>query len=132
MGPESARRRIEGRSVLFGFDSTPAVLHIRARPTAWRASGAAAIMGGFTLLAAVVAIVPPHAPWLIGSLVGGAVLARRRWIEHYTLESVEGTCPKCEARLDVKSSRLRLPHPVPCDGCHHECALKIDPEVLEA
>lgn len=124
------RRRIEGEAVLFGFDSTAALLSVRARSTSWRASGAALIMGGFTLLAGVVAILPPHAPWLIGALVGGVLLARRRWIERHTLESVEGTCPKCGAPLAVKPSRLRTPHPVPCDRCHHEAALRFDAEAL--
>lgn len=126
------RARIDGRAVLFGFEATEAVLHVRARPTAWRATGAAMIMGGFTVLSGVVAIVPPHAPWMIGALVGGGVLARRRWIERYTLESVEGTCPKCAGTLHVKPSRLRAPHPVTCEGCHHESTLKYDEGTLAA
>ena len=131
MPTETARWRIEGETILFGFPATAAVLSVRPRPTSWRASGAALIMAGFVVLSGVVAIVPPHAPWMIGALVGGAILSRRRWIERYTLESVEGDCPKCGSPLEVKSGRLRIPHPVTCDGCHHESALRFDPAGLE-
>ena len=125
------RLRIEGEAVLFGFPNTKAVLTIRPRPASWRASGAALRMAGFTVMAGMVAIVPPHAPWIIGALVTGGVLARRRWIERYTLESVNGTCPKCGAELKVKPSRLRKPHPVMCEGCHFECSLTFDSGPLE-
>ena len=123
-------RRLEAETILFGFESTKAVLSVRPRSVSWRATGAAARMGGFSVLAGVVAVVPPHAPWLIGALVGGAVLARRRWIERYTLESFRGTCPKCGGELKVKPGRLRTPHPAPCEGCHHESAVRIDPVAL--
>ena len=122
--------QIEAETILFGFPSTVAVLRVRPRSASWRATGAAARMGGSVVVAGVVAVVPPHAPWLIGALVVGAVLARRRWIERYTLESLEGTCPKCGEALSVRSARLRTPHPLPCEGCHHESALRIEPGAL--
>jgi hypothetical protein len=124
------RLRISGEAILFGFPSTQAVMNVRVRPAAWRASHAAARMGGFTVMAGVVALLPPHVPWLLGSLTTGAVLARRRWIERHTLESVECACPKCGAALRVKASRLRAPHPVACEACHHESALRFDTGVL--
>jgi len=124
--------RVEAETILFGFPSTPAVLSVRPRTAAWRAGGAAARMGGCAVLAGVVALVPPHAPWLIGALVGGVVLARRRWIERHTLESLDGTCPKCGETLRVKPGRLRSPHPAPCEGCHHEGSVSIDLSRLEA
>jgi len=123
--------QIEAEAILFGFPSTSAVLSVRARSASWRATGAAVRLGGCTVLAGVVAIVPPHAPWIIGALGGGVVLARRRWIERCTLESVAGQCPKCGAALRVKAGRLRAPHPVPCEACHHETAIRIDASVLE-
>lgn len=118
--------RIEGEAILFGFPNTKAVLTVRPRPASWRASGAVLRMAGFTVLAAAVAIIPPHAPWIIGMLAMGVILARRRWIERYTLESVSATCPKCGAELTVKGSRLQNPHPVMCEGCHHEASLTFD------
>lgn len=131
MSNDHGRIRLEGEAVLFGFPSTKAVLTIRPRPKSWRASGAALRMAGFTVLAGVVAVIPPHAPWILGALVGGAILARRRWIERYTLESVNGTCPKCGAELAVKPSRLRKPHPVMCEACHHESSLAFDASSLD-
>jgi len=123
--------RIEADAILFGFPSTRAALTVRPRTPTWRATGAAMRFVAGVALAGVVAIVPPHAPWLIGALVGGAVMARRRWIERYTLESAEGTCPKCGEPMRVKRGRLRTPHPVACESCHHESSLRIDAAALE-
>jgi hypothetical protein len=131
MADTTEPRRVEAEAILFGFPSTKAVLVVRPRSASWRATGAALTMGGSLVLAVVVAVVPPHAPWIIGALGGGAMLARRRWIERCTLESLQATCPKCGAALKVKAGRLRSPHPVPCEACHHQTAIRIDPTVLE-
>jgi hypothetical protein len=128
----SQQLRVEGEAILFGFPSTRAVLSIRPRPRAWRASGAAVRMGGGFVMAGVMAIVPPHAPWIMGWLVIGGVMARRRWIERYTLQGLDAECPKCGAPLSVKPSRLRLPHPVSCEACHHETRLTFREGVLPA
>ncbi len=112
------------RVTLFGFDSTEAIVHIRPRGRRWRLGGAAGTMGVFVVIAMVVAIVPPHAPWGIGALVGGMILARRRMIERFTLLDVKGTCPNCAEPLDVRSARLLIPHPVTCEACHHQSSLK--------
>lgn len=122
--------QIEAEAILFGFPSTRALLRVRSRTASWRATGAALRISGSVVVAVLVAAVPPHAPWLIGALVVGAVLARRRWIERYTLESLEGTCPKCDEALNVRAGRLRIPHPLPCEGCHYESALRIEPGAL--
>jgi hypothetical protein len=116
----------EARLVLFGFDPTPATAHLRARPAGWRVGGALRIIAGSFVVAPVVGIVPPHAPWVVGALAGGAVLARRRWTEHFTLERLDGTCPKCGRGVAARPGRLRTPHPVPCDVCHHEARLEIE------
>jgi hypothetical protein len=122
--------QIEAETVLFGVPSTRAVLSVRSRSTSWRAAGAAAFMGGSMVLAAVLAVVPPHAPWLIGALVLGAVLARRRWMERYTLDSLRTECPKCGEALNGRPGRLKTPHPVPCEGCHHQSTVRIEPSLL--
>jgi predicted RNA-binding Zn-ribbon protein involved in translation (DUF1610 family) len=119
----NGRMQVEGEAILFGFPSTKAVLSVQPRPQSWRASGAAARMGGGVVMAGMMAIVPPHAPWIMGWLVIGAVMAHRRWTERYTLQGVEAKCPKCGADLSVKSSRLRRPHPVSCEACHFETRL---------
>ena len=132
MADETGLITLQGEAVLFGFPSTPSVLRIQPRPASWRLTGAALIMAAFIPLAAVVAIVPPHAPWLIGALAGGAILARRRWIERFTLMSAEGTCPKCGEPLVARRSRLRVPHPVMCESCHHESSLSFERAALAA
>lgn len=122
--------RTAARVTLFGFESTQAFASIQPRGRRWRIGGAARTMGIFVLIAPVMAIVPPHAPWLIGALTAGIILARRRMIERFTLISLEGTCPKCEAPINVKRTRLRIPHPLTCQACHHQASLKFPAEAL--
>jgi predicted RNA-binding Zn-ribbon protein involved in translation (DUF1610 family) len=116
--------------MLFGFDATMLVLVVRPRSKAWRVGGAVRRALLFLVVAPAVAIVPPHAPWLIGAVVSGGILARRRLAEHFTLESLTGPCPNCGTDLPAKSGRLKTPHPVTCDTCHFESAVVIPPEVL--
>ena len=122
--------RTPARVTLFGFEATQAVASIQPRGRRWRVGGAARTMGIFLVIAPVAAIVPPHAPWGIGALAAGIILARRRLIERFTLIALEGTCPKCGERLRVKRGRLRIPHAVTCEGCHHQVSLKLPPETL--
>jgi len=84
-----------------------------------------------TVVAPMVAVFPPHAVWLIGALLTGSVLARRRYIERFTLVSVKGACPKCGDAIAVKSTRLRIPHQLPCENCNHESLLRLPEGVLE-
>ncbi|MDZ7779639.1 MAG: hypothetical protein U5R14_06830 [Gemmatimonadota bacterium] len=121
---------IHGRAVLFGYEPVAVVAEIEPRPRSWRLSGAARSLGIGVLLAPIVAVVPPHAPWAIGALAVGAVLGRRRWIETHTLMAVEGACPKCGGPLTVKPQRLRRPHPLECEACHHTSALELPAEAL--
>ncbi len=129
-GPGTERFTIEAEAIVFGYDNTRASLRVRRRPTGWRVGGAARTLAAFLVLAPVAALVPPHAPWALGALGLGGILARRRWLERFTLEGVQGQCPKCGAPLKVKASRLRLPHPVACEGCHHQTALRFRAEAL--
>jgi hypothetical protein len=124
------RFTVAAEAVVFGFPPTPVELSVRRRAVGWRAGGAARRLAIFVVIAPVVAIVPPHAPWAIGALATGVILARRRWSERFTLERVEGVCPKCGEPLAVKSGRLRVPHPVACEACHHQTALRFPAEAL--
>ncbi|MDX1647300.1 MAG: hypothetical protein R3304_09165 [Longimicrobiales bacterium] len=119
-----------GRATLFGFEDTPVAARIIARSRAWRVGGAVRTFAVSAVIAPFVAVFPPHAVWLIGALAVGGFLARRRYVERYTLVSVEGKCPKCGTPLSVKSGRLKRPHPLPCEGCNHEPNLRIPDEVL--
>jgi hypothetical protein len=122
--------RTPARVTLFGFEATQAVASIQPRGGRWRVGGAARTMGIFLVIAPVVAIIPPHAPWGIGALAAGVILARRRMIECFTLIDLDGTCPKCDQALRVKQTRLRTPHAITCEGCHHQASLKLPPETL--
>lgn len=133
-GPEpgsSERFTVEGEALVFGFPATAVELSVRRRSASWRVGGAVRTLAIFLVAAPLAAIVPPHAPWAIGALATGGILARRRWRERFTLEGVDGPCPKCGAPLSVKAGRLRLPHPVACESCHHQSALRIPAECLE-
>ena len=121
---------LEGRAVLFGFDATDVGVEVVRRTRRWRMVGALQAVGASLLVAPVVAVVPPHAPWAIGALAAGGFFARRRWIETHTLVGVEGRCPKCGEAFRTKKSRLRRPHPLECEACHHTSELRIPEEAL--
>lgn len=117
---------------LFGFDATTATVRIRPRARSWRLWGAVRTQAVGLVLAPVAGLVPPHAPWALGAVGVGFLLARRRWRHHFTLEEVRGRCPRCGAAVAPRAGMmLREPHPVPCDGCHHELALVLAAGVLE-
>lgn len=121
---------VEGEATLFGFEPTVARTAIAARSRGWRLGGSARIFAVFVVIAPFVAIFPPHAVWPIGALLTGAILARRRWVERFTLLEVDGTCPKCGTPYSIKRSRLRVPHPLPCETCHHQGSLRLPPGTL--
>jgi hypothetical protein len=123
---------VQAEATLFGFEPTPARAAIAARSRGWRVGGAARIFAVFAVVAPFVAIFPPHAVWLIGALLTGAVLARRRYVERFTLLGVDADCPKCGTPFDVKRTRLKVPHPLSCDACHHESSLRLPAGTLEA
>jgi len=121
-GPVTERAKL----TVFGFPSTEAVARVHYRDAFWRGSRAAGFMGVGLLLAPAAALVPPHAPWAIGALGVGALLARRKWQERRTLVHLDGTCPRCESPLRVtRPTRMREPHSIACEGCNHEMELEL-------
>jgi hypothetical protein len=130
--PSEGTLETPGNIVLFGFEPAEAVVRLRFRPKSWRLGGAVRFVAGSLVVAPAVGLVPPHAPWIVGALAGGVILARRRWNERFTLEHVEGFCPRCRGPIRVRPGRLRTPHPVPCEGCHHEASLELPADILEA
>jgi hypothetical protein len=115
---------------LFGYEPTAATATLRPRTRSWRVGGAVRTMAIALVVAPVVTVIPPHAPWLIGVLAGGGLLARRRLNEHFTVEGVDGACPKCGAPVTASRGRLRSPHPVTCDACHFEPNLRVPEEAV--
>jgi len=83
------------------------------------------------LVAPVVVLVPPHVPWALGALASGGFLARRRWLERFTVLDVEGTCPRCGTPVKAARGRLRTPHPVLCEACHFEGSVEVPPGTLD-
>lgn len=123
---------LDGEATLFGFDPTPVHGSVVPRTRAWRVGGAVRTMAVFVLLAPFVAIVPPHAVWPIGALLTGGLLARRRYVERFSLRRLDGACPRCGRPLPSKPTRLRSPHPVPCPGCNHEINVRFPAASLQA
>ena len=115
------------RASVFGFDPTPLRLTVESRSTAWRATRAAAFVGGGLVLAPVVALAPPHVAWAMGSVLTGGFLGWRKWVERFTLVAVEGDCPKCGDALTLDgATRLRARSTLPCPGCHHDLQVILD------
>ncbi len=88
-------------------------------------------MGVAVVVAPLLGLVPPHAPWIIGALATGGFLAKRRLDERLTVVSLEARCPRCDAPLPAPVGRLREPHPVPCQACHHQAVLHVPAGTLE-
>ncbi len=133
--PEESSSRLdpfeaEARVVLFGFEPTAATLELRPRAKSWRVRGVVRILLITFVVAPAVAVIPPHAPWVLGVLATGIILARRRWQEHFSLEAVRGSCPRCGGSLSASPGRLRSPHPLSCDGCRHEVSVEVPAEAL--
>jgi len=118
---------MEGTISLFGFPSTPAHLDVRSRSKSWRVSWCSVFMGGGVLLAPVVGLVPPHAPWMMGALGIGGFLGLRKWRERFTVLAFQGFCPKCGGPLSLPSGTpLRPVMTLPCSGCNHDSRLMVD------
>lgn len=117
---------MEGTLTLFGYPSTDARLEVLPRSKAWRGTQAVIFLGGGLLLAPAVGLVPPHAPWVLGVLGLGVFLGRRKWMERFTLLSLTGICPKCEAEISItKKAPLRPGMAVPCPACRHDSRLMV-------
>ncbi len=124
--------RADAHAVLFGYPPSSVDATLRPRARSWRIGGAARAIAVALLVAPAVAVVPPHAPWVIGVLATGALLARRRWNERFTVMSVVGACPRCGSGYEIKPGPLRRPHPLPCEECHHESMLQLPDVILES
>jgi hypothetical protein len=125
---EASSVALSGTVTLFGFPPGKALIHAVPRTRAWRGARALAFALGGILLAPVVGVVPPHAPWVAGALGFGFFFGVRKWRERFTLESLHARCPKCGGPLVLPpGTPLRPTHSVPCDGCHHDSQLNVQP-----
>ena len=119
--------QVPASASIFGFEPRPARLTVRPRSLGWRAARAGGLAGGGLVAAPVVALLPPHVAWALGSVVTGGFLGYRKWSERFTVEEIEGVCPKCDAALTLTGAmRLRRSCTLPCAECHHDLQLQID------
>jgi hypothetical protein len=126
MGQEEPLLRLSGTLSLFGFPPAEASLKVVPRSLAWRGALASAYVGGGLLLAPILGMVPPHAPWAAGVLVCGGFFGVRKWRERFTLLSLHGICPKCGGGVSILSRvPLKSGISVPCEGCHHDSRLVV-------
>lgn len=112
----------------FGHPPVEVSLSAFGRPAAWRVRGAVVRLVATLILAPLVAIIPPHAPWVVAVLITGLILTRRRLTEKLTVTHFEGTCPKCGNPLTLAAgTRLLNPHALTCESCHHGLSLTHNP-----
>ena len=124
-------RSVSATAHVFGHDPVTVRLTLVPRSPGWRASRAARYLVGGAVLAPLVAIVPPHAPWAVGAGAGGLVLGLRKWGERFTLTAVDGLCPRCGAPLPFGGATpLKTPHSLGCEECGNPVILRIDPAEL--
>jgi hypothetical protein len=75
----------------------------------------------------VVALVPPHFPWVIVAFIGGAWFARRYARERFTLLELIGKCPQCSTDIrSGKQSAFQVTEPIDCPGCRQSLLLAMD------
>ncbi len=126
-GSAAAGVSVPARITLFGFSPVEGGASIEPRSVQWRMRTTLTSLGVALLIAPLLALVPPHAPWALGALGVGAATARRKWLEVHSLRSIEGTCPRCGSEVSLaKPVRLRHPHTVPCDGCKFELSVHVE------
>jgi len=113
--------QLPAKLTLRGHESTPATLEaeVVARPT--RTRRAVLRLLGFWILIPIVAIIPPHIPWIVIAFVMGIYYAHQHWTGEYVVHSFTGNCPHCGSALTIKSgSRIHSPHEMTCYHCHFE------------
>jgi len=115
------------RLACFGAQPTPVRVELLERPFSWRITRALLAAGIGLGIAPLAAIIPPHIPWAGAALIGGGVIARGRWVEHYTLARIEGTCPRCGGEIEMTPGRrLKSPESITCGNCGETVLLEID------
>jgi hypothetical protein len=116
-----------GSLVLFGHETRTATVSLFERARGWRIRRAALFVLAGLVIAPVVVLFPPHIPWLLGALGGSGFLAWRTMSGRFAIVAVEGACPRCQVPIQIPAgTRLRVPHPLSCGGCHHDFVLKVD------
>lgn len=120
-------RPVPAEAHVFGHPPTTVVLEVIPRSTRWRRGRALRWFLLGAVLAPLLAILPPHAPWGVAAAMTGVVLGVRRWRESYTLVGIEGPCPRCGQALESEGATpLSFPHAVGCPACGNLVTLQAD------
>lgn len=70
--------------------------------------------------------IPPHYPWGLLALIGGAYLAQQQWRGRYRVGYFAGLCPRCGSAVSLGVDRcISLPHTLTCFSCHFEPRLEV-------
>lgn len=117
--------QLTGQVEAFGFAPTEATIDAISRPASWRVTRALLALGIGIGVAPVAAIVPPHIPWAAGSVIAGAIIARRRATEHFTLRTFTAACPRCAGWLSTEPGRLAATRSLQCKGCGLDSILHV-------
>lgn len=112
---------------LRGHEAKPAEIQIEKRPRQTRMTRSILTLVGFLVLAPVVALIPPHIPWVLVALFMGGYLAWKQWAGEYIVHSFSGNCPRCDAELKIDpGSKVGLPLEMDCYSCHHKPTLVVE------
>ena len=115
---------VQARLTLFGHDATETSIELIPRSLQWRLVRTGIVTAIFLVILPIAALIPPHAPWAAGVVLGLVLVGRGRWLERYTIVGLKGVCPRCGTSLQIsKRMRLRQPHPISCEGCNHDVML---------
>ncbi len=118
---------VPARITLFGFDPVDATARIEARSAGWRARRASMALAAGLIMAPLLAVVPPHAPWVVVAVGIGLLTAGRRWAEAHTIHFLDGACPRCGEGISIsRPARLSRPHAISCLSCRYELMVSVD------
>lgn len=113
-----------GWLTLFGQQPEQVALEIERTPDRVRARRAGLRLAACWLALPLVALVPPHVPWIVIALLAGPYLARREWVGEYVVHGFEGRCPGCGQPMNLESGKaVRLPMQLDCPHCHRQSTL---------
>lgn len=118
----STRAAIPGaRIVLGGHPTRPARLVARRYPAWARLARTLAFMV-LWLLSTAGTLAFTFDPFVASfPFVLGASFVYKSWKGRFRVEEFQAACPRCEEELLLKpGSRIDIPHPLVCYGCHHE------------
>lgn len=114
------------RVTLRAYQPAPAHIELRYRPAAGRLVRTALSLLFFWGAIPLLAWVPPHYPWVIGSFVAGSYLAHRFWTGRFQVHNFAGICPRCGHPISLGVDRaISLPHTLTCYHCHFEPRLEV-------